>query len=215
MDVQGHRGARALFPENTLEGFLRAWDLGVRAFELDVGLTADNVAVVHHDPALNPDIARDAAGGWIEGPGPLLRSVTFAALRRYDVGRLRPGSRTAGLFPEQVPIDGARVPSLADVLAALPEARFTIEIKTVPPYPERTAAPEAMAAAVLALIGDPARFIVESFDWRVNLIVRRLRPDIRLAWLTHPGTASGLWWDAEPLASVPESVAREGGPALA
>ena len=63
MDVQGHRGARALFPENTLEGFLRAWDLGVRAFELDVGLTADNVAVVHHDPALNPDIARDAAGG--------------------------------------------------------------------------------------------------------------------------------------------------------
>ncbi len=65
IDIQGHRGARALFPENTLEGFVAAAALGVDAFELDVGMTADGVVVVSHDPALNPDITRDASGAWL------------------------------------------------------------------------------------------------------------------------------------------------------
>ena len=59
IDIQGHRGARALFPENTLDGFCAAAALGVQAFELDVGMTADGVVVVAHDPALNPDLTRD------------------------------------------------------------------------------------------------------------------------------------------------------------
>jgi glycerophosphoryl diester phosphodiesterase len=62
IDIQGHRGARALFPENTLEGFLAAAALGVEAFELDVGMTADGVVVVSHDPVLNSDNTRDKAG---------------------------------------------------------------------------------------------------------------------------------------------------------
>ncbi len=213
MDIQGHRGARALFPENTLEGFRAAAALGVETFELDVGLTADGVAVVHHDVALNPDIARDPAGTWTGGAP--IRSLTFEALRRFDVGRLRPGSRTALLFPDQAPCDGARIPPLAAVLAALPDARFTIEVKTDPVRPERTAPPEAMADAVLAVIdaaGAASRVIVESFDWRVPRYVRRCRGDIRLAWLTHAGTISPLWWGAAPLGSVPASVAAEGGP---
>src|ERR1700733_14737488 len=108
IDIQGHRGARALFPENTLEGFLAASALGVEAFELDVGMTADGVVVVSHDPALNPDITRDASGAWLTGRGPTIRSLTHAALCDFDVGRIRPGSRTSLLFPGQVPHDGAR-----------------------------------------------------------------------------------------------------------
>src|ERR1700760_3341020 len=120
MQVIGHRGARGLFPENTLQGFLAAAALGVSAFELDVGMTADGVAVVCHDVALNADIARDPSGAWLSSPTPLLRSLTLAELLRYDVGRLRPGSFTASQFPDQKPHDGARVPTLAAVLAALP-----------------------------------------------------------------------------------------------
>ncbi len=139
IDVQGHRGARALFPENTLEGFVAASALGVTAFELDVGMTADGVLVVNHDPALNPDIARDTSGAWLRERGPTIWSMTYAELNRYDVGRLRPGSRTASLFPDQVPHDGARIPTLASVLAALPATRFTIEVKTDPAHPAWTA----------------------------------------------------------------------------
>src|SRR3954452_25615833 len=78
LDLQGHRGARGLFPENTLEGFRAARALGVTAFELDVGMTADGVVVVSHDPALTPDISRDADGVWLHGRGPLIRSLTLA-----------------------------------------------------------------------------------------------------------------------------------------
>jgi glycerophosphoryl diester phosphodiesterase len=218
IDVQGHRGARGLFPENTLEGFLAAAALGVTAFELDVGMTADGVVVVSHDPALNPDLTRDAAGAWLDGKGRLIRSLTYAALQTYDIGRLRPGSRTAALFPDQRPIDGARIPTLAAVLAALPDARFTIEVKTDPRHPDWTVTPSELADATLDVIdaaGAAARIIIESFDWRVQRHVRRLRPEITLAWLTQAETVrdSALWWDGvTKFASVPVCVAAEGGP---
>ncbi|MEA2738631.1 MAG: glycerophosphoryl diester phosphodiesterase, partial [Acetobacteraceae bacterium] len=216
IDIQGHRGARALFPENTLEGFRAAFALGVPAFELDVGMTADGVVVVAHDPALNPDLTRDASGAWLAERGPTIRSLTHSALCRYDVGRIRPGSRTALLFPDQTPHDGARIPTLAGVLAALPEARFTIEVKTDPAHPEWTAPPAVLADAMLAVVdaaGAAGRVIVEAFDWRVQRHVRRIRPEIRLAWLTRAETVrdAALWWDGAG-GSVPAHVAAEGGP---
>ncbi len=195
--VIGHRGARGLFPENTLEGFRSAWALGIRAFELDVGLTHDGVAVVAHDPALNPDLTRDGTGRWLDAPGPLIHSLTAAQLAAYDVGRIRPGSRTATLFPGQRPRDGARIPSLAEVLAALPDARLIIEIKTDPLHPNRTAAPEVVADVVLAVVdqaGAGKRVVVESFDWRVQLHIRRVRPDIGLAYLTRADAPADPWW---------------------
>lgn len=214
LGIQGHRGARALFPENTLEGFRAAAALGVTAFELDVGMTADGVVVVHHDPALNPDIARDGQGNWVE-PGRLIHSMSFADLQRYDVGRLRPGSPTAALFPDQTPSDGSQIPTLGAVLRALPTSRFTVEIKTHPPRPDDTAPPEVLTEATLKIIdaaGAGGRVVIESFDWRVPRHVRRSRPDLRSAWLTAPRTANAEWWGVEPLASVLASVAREGGP---
>src|SRR3978361_1867521 len=78
VDIQGHRGARALFPENTLHGFLAASQLGASAFERDVGMTADGVVVVIHDPILNPDIAREATGIWLGEAAPAVWSLTFA-----------------------------------------------------------------------------------------------------------------------------------------
>ena len=215
MDILGHRGARALFPENTLEGFVAAAALGVTAFELDVGMTADGIVVVHHDLALHPDLTRNASGRWLNRPGPLLRTLTFADLRRYDVGRLRPGSPTSLQFPDQRPHDGAHVPALAAVLAALPDARFTIEVKTDPARSAETVPPDMLADAVLSVI-DAARaaprVIIESFDWRVPRHVRRARPDIRLAWLTPPALFSPGAWEEVTGASVAASVATEGGP---
>src|SRR5258707_12303983 len=92
LDIQGHRGARALFPENTLEGVLATAALGVKAFELDVAMTIDGVVVLSHDPALNPDITRDASGAWLGRPGPSIWSMTYLALLGYDVGRIKPRS---------------------------------------------------------------------------------------------------------------------------
>lgn len=221
LGLQGHRGARGLFPENTIEGFRAAMALGVDVIELDVGMTSDGVVVVSHDLSLNADIARDASGAWLASAGPALRDLTFAELAQFDIGRLRPGSAYAAQFPEQRPHDGARIPTLADVLRLAPDARFTVELKSDPRFPGLTESPSVLADATLAVIdaGDAAhRIYLESFDWRGPRHVRRTRPDIQLAWLTRAETVrdARLWWDG-PIpqdfgGSVPRVVAAEGGP---
>ncbi len=221
IDLQGHRGARGLFPENTLAGFAAALAIGVDGFELDVAVTADGVPVVSHDPALNPDIARGADGDWLTAPGPLIRTLRLAELAAFDVGRIRPGCDYAMQFPEQVPRDGARIPALAEVLAMDQSVRLNIEMKTVPTHPDWTVGPEAMAEAVIA-VAEAARAIgrigVSSFDWRGPRHAARLRPGLPLAWLTRPETIAeaALWWggpvSADYGGSVPRAVAAEGGP---
>ncbi len=215
-DLQGHRGARGLFPENTIEGFRATRALGVLAVELDVGVTRDGAVVVHHDPRLNADIARDEAGRWVEAPGPLLCELTLAELRAYDVGRLRPGSPTAQRFPRQRPRDGARIPLLADVLALVPELRVTIEMKLLPDQRGWTVPPEEMAERTLAVARRAdalGRVTFQSFDWRAPRWLRRGHPGLAFAWLTRPETVANapLWWDRPIPDSVPEAAAAEGG----
>jgi glycerophosphoryl diester phosphodiesterase len=92
LDIQGHRGARGLAPENTLPAFARALAIGVTTLELDCAVTKDGVVVVSHDPAFNPDITRGPDGKWLEKIGPAIWSLTFKELQHYDVGRLNPAS---------------------------------------------------------------------------------------------------------------------------
>jgi len=191
-DLQGHRGARGTAPENTLPGFAAALAVGVATLELDAGVTRDGVVVIHHDRRLNPDIARGPDGRWIEAPGPLLRELDFKALRRYDVGRLRPGSEYAARFPEQAPADGARIPRLAELFALVrkagnDEVRFNIETKISPAAPAETLPPEAFARALVGEIrkaGVAARATVQSFDWRTLHAVERAAPEIATVYLT-------------------------------
>ena len=109
LDIQGHRGARGLAPENTLPAFARALSLGVTTLELDCAVTKDGVVVVSHDPALNPDITRGPDGKWLETTSPAIWSLTYAELQRYDVGRVNPASAYAKRWPEQRPVDGTRI----------------------------------------------------------------------------------------------------------
>src|SRR5690242_222283 len=110
IELQGHRGARGLFPENTLAGFAATLAIGVDRIELDVGMTADDVVVVTHDPRLNSDITRTRDGGWLAPPTPTIRSLRAAQLRDYDVGRIRPDSPYAASYLDQEPRDGAGIP---------------------------------------------------------------------------------------------------------
>ena len=81
IDLQGHRGARGLLAENTLPSFALALEAGVSTLELDVVVTRDDVLVISHDPALNPDITRDAQGRFLTSKGPDIRQLTFEQLQ--------------------------------------------------------------------------------------------------------------------------------------
>jgi glycerophosphoryl diester phosphodiesterase len=185
-DLQGHRGARGHLPENTLPSFQRALEIGVDTLELDVGVTRDGVVVIHHDRRLNPDVARGADGQWVKAPAPTIHSLSFEQLRSYDVGRIRPGSEDAARFPHQTPIDGTRIPRLAEVFS-LANVRFNVETKLVPEAPDETLAPEPFARAVIGEVrraGVAARTTIQSFDFRTLAIVQREAPEITTAYLT-------------------------------
>src|SRR5262245_33732590 len=83
LDLQGHRGARGLRPENTLPAFAHALSLGVTTLELDCAVTRDGVVVVSHDSTLNPDITRGPDGLWIRGAAQPIRDFTFPELQRF------------------------------------------------------------------------------------------------------------------------------------
>jgi glycerophosphoryl diester phosphodiesterase len=191
-DLQGHRGARGLWPENTLGGFGRALELGISGVELDCGLTRDGVLVVTHDPQLNPDCTRDAQGRFLTAPGAPIRELAFAQLGCFDVGRLRPGSAYAARFPQQQAIDGERVPRLADVLAMVRargrgRVRVSIEVKTFPERPQLTATPQQFAEALRRVVESTATaplVVVMAFDWRVLRAVQREMPQVATAALT-------------------------------
>ena len=139
-DLQGHRGARGLAPENTLPAFAAALSLGVTTLELDTAITRDGVIVVSHDPFLNPDITRGADGEFLKERGPPLHTLSLAELQRYDVGRINPESRYAQQQPGQKPVDGSRIPRLAEVFALTRRAgnydvRFNICLLYTSPSP--------------------------------------------------------------------------------
>jgi len=231
-DLQGHRGARGLAPENTLPAFARALSIGVTTLELDTGVTRDGVVVVAHDPALNPELTRDAGGHWLEARGPAIHALTYAELSRYDVGRAKPGSRTAQRYPQQQPADGARIPRLAEVFALAaragnPAVRFNIETKLHPDHKSETLPPEPFARAVIAEIrraGVASRTTLQSFDWRTLQVAQREAPEIatvylsaRQSWLDNIGAESTLGspWTAgisfAQYKSVPRMVHAAGG----
>ena len=210
-DLQGHRGARGLAPENTLAGFRRALELGVDTLELDVGLTSDGVLVVAHDPEIPGDLAR-RGGAWLDEPVSVFDS-TFAELRQLDVGRLRPGTAYTERWPEQQAVDGERIPALAEVFALSPTVRFNVEAKVDPTRPEATASPEAFANALVAAsdeAGAGDRVTVQSFDWRVVAAIDGRLPT---ACLTMDKTIDPVWLaglDPTGFETVPDLVAAMG-----
>ena len=198
-DLQGHRGARGLAPENTLPSFERAIALGVTTLELDIAITSDGVLVIHHDTTLNPDTTRDSTGRFLERRGPPIHSIRWAELQTYDVGRLKPGSDYGKRYPDQQPVDGTRIPRLSDLFDLVKrlrddKVRFAIETKLTPMKPEETPAPEPFARAVVAEIrkaGMAARSQILSFDWRTLQIVQAIAPEIPTVYLT----AQQSWLD--------------------
>jgi glycerophosphoryl diester phosphodiesterase len=175
--VHGHRGARAIFPENTLPGFEYAISVGADALEMDVAVTRDDVVVVSHAPKLSRALWR------LPGRPRAIRDLSLADLQSWDCGAVRNYR-----FPKQTPLPGARVPTLDRVLALSNRGPFlfNIEVKSFPDRPALSPPPERFAELVYQAVQRHNlvdRVMVQSFDFRVLHAMRRIAPQIRLAAL--------------------------------
>ncbi|MBU0554182.1 glycerophosphodiester phosphodiesterase [Myxococcota bacterium] len=186
VEIQGHRGARALRPENTLDAFAYAAEVGADVLEMDLLMTADDHIVVAHDPTLSPARCLDALGRRLSH-APALRALTLAQLKGYDCGAL-PHPR----FPRQEARPGARVPTLDEVFrwaASHPQGRairFNLEVKLIPGRPDLTPPPADFARGLIALIRAhevTARVNVQCFDGALLHAMAAQAPEITRALL--------------------------------
>ncbi|MGH8154162.1 MAG: glycerophosphodiester phosphodiesterase family protein [Rhodanobacteraceae bacterium] len=193
MKLIAHRGGAGLRVENTLAAFSNALRLGADGAELDVHLTRDGEVVVHHDARLNSAYCRKPDGRWItRAEERSLAELTYAEIRRYEIGVPNPRRAYARTFDRIEPVRGQRIPLLRDVirLAKSRSDRFflVIEIKT----PVLDAARQPWATLVdrtLGVIDGEAfagRSILCSFDWGALIYARHQRPGLATWFTTDP-----------------------------
>jgi len=198
-DLQGHRGARGLAPENTIAAFGIALGIGVSTLESDLGLTSDGVLVLSHEPRLAAALTRGPDGTWLKEDGAPLVRLSYSDVESYDVGRLNPGHRYAAQFPQQKPVDRERLPTLSALFELARDRRspggapirFNIETKVTPGAEVPTADAVTFARAVVTAVrraGMAERVTVQSFDWSTLVEVRRLDPELATACLTIEST---------------------------
>jgi len=202
-DVQGHRGARAVRPENTLAAFRYALaNEEISTLELDTGVTQDNRLVVLHDRTINGSHCEDtgpARRGDREFPyvGDRVRDLTLAQIRTLDCG-----SKTLPEFPDQRAVPGERVPTLQEVFKLVKasgrhEVGLNIETK-ISPLVDDTAPYDRFTRLLVDAIqgaGMTDRVTIQSFDWRTIRLSQRLdrRIDtVALVWQYGPRECASL-----------------------
>ena len=118
--VVAHRGDSAFYPENTLEAFRSAVELGIDVIETDVHLTKDGEIVIWHDPTLDRNT---------DGTG-TIESHTLKELKQYDAGYTftADGGRS---YPFRG--KGVRLATLSEALEECPDERFNIDLKSQEP----------------------------------------------------------------------------------
>ena len=197
-----HRGGAGLAPENTLAAFRHAVALGCDGAELDVQLSRDGEVVVFHDYRLKPEICRGPDGAWLKKPTPLIKDLTLAELRAYDIGRADPESDYARSHAGAAWRDGEHIPALGEVIEICKTGdegfRLFVELKTSFANRAVSADPEALAAATLKIVTDRdflARTVFVGFDWPGLLHVKKLAPQAR-CWFT---TLPQSWFGGDPV----------------
>ena len=183
----GHRGARGLMPENTIEGFEFTLDLGVTALEFDVLVSKDNVPVITHDYQLSASLTRDYNGKWIGETSPKISELTLAELKQFDVGGLDSLSIYGANYPEQEFLSGIRIPKLSELLdlACLPKGQnlyLLMEIKS-----DGSLKATKVVNQILDEIRERKlsnRTVLHSFDWELLKECQRLAPEIPRSFLS-------------------------------
>lgn len=192
-DIQGHRGARGLHPENTIPAFIRALQLGVTTVEMDVVITKDKKVVLSHEPYLSAEICLNADGSEITEKDEKKLNIyrlNYADLQAFDCG-----SKGNPKFPMQEKVPVAK-PLLSDVIIAIEEyirnyslyeVDYNIEIKSTPEGDNKFhPGVQEFSDLVYQLVDQYLpleRVVIQSFDFRILRYWHKTYPEVRLAAL--------------------------------
>ncbi|WP_229736658.1 glycerophosphodiester phosphodiesterase family protein [Bizionia arctica] len=193
IDLQGHRGARGILPENTIPGFIKALEIGVTTLEMDVVISKDNKVVVSHEPFFSHEIAITPKGEIITLENEQQHNIyqlPYEEIKKYDVG-IKPHER----FPlqQKMPV---HKPLLIDVINEaenyttknnLKKPYYNIEIKRNSEFDTiYHPAVKEFVTLVLEQINMSQianRICIQSFDIETLQMVKQMEPQLTLALL--------------------------------
>lgn len=199
LDLQGHRGARGLKPENTWPAFQAAIEHQMTTLELDTILTKDGHVIIHHDSETNPVICQKENGEPIQKTN--LYNLTLAELKELDCGSLKNPN-----YPEQVPVPGTKLITIQEFFKLVATAekkrkgqalKFNIETK-FPNDEKATVSDERMKAHVTALVAavEKAKVVnrttIQSFYLPALPEVKKINPAIKTSALYAPTYFQGF-----------------------
>lgn len=181
-DIEGHRGCRGLYPENTLVAFIEAVKLGVNTLEMDVVVSKDGKLVVSHDPFMNSEICSTPQGNAVSATDKFrIYDLNYEEIKKFDCG-----SRGNSKFPEQKKVAAVK-PLLSDVIDSvekyiqqnhLPSVQYNIETKsTVDGDGVDHPKPSVFAKLLYDLLKEKkvlSKSIIQSFDPRTLQVIHQL-----------------------------------------
>jgi len=192
-DKQGHRGARGLMPENTIQAMKKAIDLGMQTLEMDVVISKDKKVVVSHDTYMSSDFVRKPDGTDIsagEAKQIILYQLNYDEIKKFDVG-----SKPHPQFPQQAKFKTYR-PLLSELIDSvdayvkmkgLVSPQYNIEIKSAQEDDQVShPAPDEFVDLVVKVCNDKKlgkRLTIQSFDVRPLQVLHKKYPEIKLSYL--------------------------------
>ena len=190
--IYGHRGARGVLPENTLESFKYLFENNINAYETDILISKDFVPVIAHDFRLDPSRTKDNEGNWIEDENLKIFDLTYEELLKFDVGSVNKLSRYGRRFINQKKLENQRIPKLSELLEMSSKNKsekllINLEIKSTPEEENLTPEPEDTVKLIMNDINESSlkdKIIVSSFDWRTLSVIKNQHPEIPRAYLT-------------------------------
>jgi glycerophosphoryl diester phosphodiesterase len=188
-EIHGHRGARALRPENTIPGLAHALAIGVDALEFDVTRTADGGLILAHD--LTVDQQCILSTGPADYAGNAWAELTLEQIATLDAGSRRPVTPYEETF-QAVP--GTGVPTLDQVCRLITEANahdvtLSVELKADPSWPDADV--HALTESTLGTLAAhdlTSQSRILAFNWRVLRAAQAIDPAVPRVALVEPAS---------------------------
>ena len=188
----GHRGARGVYPENTVNGFIEAVKLGAHGIEFDVVISKDRQVIVSHEPWMNPLFCHTPGGRQVDAGSERKYNffeMDYAAIRQFDCGiNGHPDFLQQQKVSEYKPLLSEMISAVEAYITyhQLPGLIYNVEIKTEPDELFQPSPAEFVRLVLAELkkhqLND--RAYISSFDKRILKEVKKAAPEIRLGLLT-------------------------------
>ncbi len=212
IDYQGHRGARGLYPENSITGLVKALDFPIHTLELDVVISQDSQLILSHEPWFSHVICQRGDGGEIsesEAEELKIINLDYKDIKAFDCGSL--GNPR---FPEQRKLKTYK-PSFMDAISNVElhcrktnrtPPHYNVELKSQPEwYDVFTPQPKKfveLALQEISLLEIENQITLQSFDPAILNEIHRQAPDISTSFLVE--NIDGLETNLKKLTFTPD-----------